>query len=121
MEMFLAIVSVILGVAGIAYGWYQNRLKEKIQRLSRMQAWEVYKSSSQVLGWLHNAFNETIPQQQMATFSDARARADSHYTKTIYNLYTHYDKVTPELIKKWIEEGRIDKEHEKDFLSYIGE
>ena len=86
-----------------------------------MQAWEVYQSSRQVIGWINNVFDETDAHQKEVTLSQARARADSHYTKAIYNLYTHYDKVTPQLIRQWIDEGRIDETFEGDFLRYIGE
>jgi len=121
MDTFLAVISVALGVGGIAYGIYQDNLKKRIQRLSTMQAWEVHQSSGQVIGWIHTAFNEVDPQKREVIFSEVRARADGHHTKTIYNLYTHYDEVTPLLIKKWIKEGRIEENAEKDHLRYIGE
>lgn len=121
MEVFLAWVSVILGVVGIAYGLYQSKLREQVQRLAVLQAWEVYQSAYQSSGWLNNVFAEVDVQKREGVLGEARARADSHYTKTIYNLYAHYENVTPELIRKWIDEGRIDAESEKNFLRYIGE
>lgn len=45
MEVILAWISVALGVAGLAFGAYQNRLKERVERLATLQAWEVYQSA----------------------------------------------------------------------------
>ena len=121
MEIILAWVSVALGVAGLSYGIYQNRLKRRIERLATLQAWEVYQSAYQALGWLNNALSEQDATKKEKTLSRAHARADSHYSKTIHNLYTHHEKVTPELIEKWISEGRIEKHAKKDFLRQLGE
>ena len=54
-------------------------------------------------------------------FQNSLSRADSLYSKTIHNLYTHHSKVTPELIESWITEGRIKEEQRADFLRHIGE
>ncbi len=110
MEMFWTIVGVVVSFAGIAYGWYQDRLRSQIQRLSTMQAWEVYQSSRQVIGWMNEAFEEEVDAQTKdQLLREARVRADDHYMRTIYNLYTHYDNVTPQLVRKWIDEGRIEE------------
>ncbi|MDG4559921.1 MAG: hypothetical protein P9E88_01360 [Candidatus Competibacter sp.] len=121
MEIILAWFSVGLGVAGLAYGIYQNRLKERVERLATLQAWEVYQSAYQALGWLVNALNEPDPAKRENILGQARARSDSHYSKTIHNLYTHHDKVTPELVDKWVSEGRIEEHAKRDFLRQLGE
>lgn len=90
-------------------------------RLATLQAWEVYQSAYQALGWLNRAKGETDSSKKDLTFAEARSRADSHYTKTIHNLYTHHAKVTPELIEKWIAEKRIEERSRKYFLRQLGE
>ena len=114
MEIILAWVSLGLGVAGIAYGIYQSRLKASIERLTTLQAWEVYQSAYQALGWLNNATEEADPHKKEIILAKAKAKAyaDAHYSKTIHNIYTHHEKVSTDLIDKWVSEGRI-KEHAK--------
>jgi len=121
MEIILAWVSVALGVAGLAYGVYQNRLKTRIERLATLQAWDVYQSAYQALGWLNNALAETDASTKENILAKAHARADSHYSKTIHNLYTHHNRVTPELIDKWVSEGRIEEHAKPAFLKQNGE
>ncbi len=121
MEVILAWISVALGVAGVAYGIYQNRQKVYIKRLATLQAWEMFQSAYQALGWLNNALKEENSSKKESIFAEAHARADSHYSKTIHNLYTHHEKITPELIEKWISEGRIEEHSRKDFLRQLGE
>ena len=121
MEIILAWISVALGVAGLAYGIHQNQLKKKIERLSTLQAWEVFQSSHHALGWLNNALKEASPNEKDKILGQARALMGSHYAKTIHNLYTHQPKVTPDLIDRWIEEGRIEEDSRKDFLRLVGE
>lgn len=121
MEVILAWISVGLGVAGLAYGIYQNRQKRYIERLATLQAWDIFQSAYQALGWLNNALEESDPKARELTLAKSQARPDSHYTKTIHNLYTHHDKVTPELIDRWINEGRIAEHSRKDFLIRLGE
>ena len=121
MEIILAWISVALGVAGLAYGIYQNRQKVNVERLATLQAWEVFQSAYQALGWLNNAQGEPDTSKKELILAKAHARADSHYTKTIHNIYTHHDKITPELIDKWISEGRIEEHSRKEFLRQLGE
>jgi hypothetical protein len=121
MEIILAWISIALGVAGLSYGFYQNKLKHRIERLAILQAWEVFQSAYQVLGWLNNALEEHEPDKRSITLGKAHTRADVHYIKTIHNLYTHYSKITLELIDKWIAEGRIEEHSRIDFLRQIGE
>ncbi len=74
---------------------------------------------------VHFYFPFTLEEDDMNRklniLNEARARADSHYTKTIHNLYTHYSKVTPELIERWISEGRIEEHSRRDLLRQVGE
>ena len=121
MEIILAWVSVALGVAGLGYGIYQNKLKERVERLATLQAWEVYQSAYQALGWLNNALGEANEREKEIILAKAHARADSHYSKTIHNIYTHYDRVTPELIEKWVSEGRLEEHAKAAFLKQNGE
>ena len=121
MEIILAWVSVALGVAGLAYGIYQNRLKASIERLATLQAWDVYQSAYQALGWFNNAIEEADTHKKEIILAQAHARADSHYSKTIHNLYTHHAKISPELIDKWISEGRIKEHARPTFLQHNGE
>lgn len=121
MEIILSWISVALGVAGLAYGLYQNKLKENIERLTNLQAWEVYQSSYRSLGWLNRAIEETDLIKRELDLAQAQARADFHNFKTIHNLYTHQTKVTPELIDKWIKEGRIEEHSRINFLKQLGE
>ena len=123
MEIILAWVSLGLCVAGIAYGIYQNRLKASIERLTTLQAWEVYQSAYQALGWLNNAISEPDAHKKEIILAQAQAhaRVDSHYSKTIHNIYTHHEKVSTDLIDKWVSEGRIKKHAKPDFLKQNGE
>jgi hypothetical protein len=121
MEIILAWISIGLGVAGLAYGIYQNRLKARVERLATLQAWEVYQSAYQALGWLNDALKEQDSNKRELVLAKAHARSDSHYSKAIFNLYTHHEKVTPELIGKWISEGRIEEHAKRDFLRLLGE
>lgn len=77
MEVFLAWVSVILGVVGIAYGLYQSKLREQVQRLAVLQAWEVYQSAYQSSGWLNNVFAEVDVQKREGVLGEARASTTS--------------------------------------------
>jgi uncharacterized protein HemX len=119
MEIILAWISVALGAGGLVFGIYQNQLKKKVERLAALQAWEVFQSAYQAYGWLSDFAKEQ--EKDPVKLAQAIARSDSHYTKTIHNLYTHHPKVSPELVEKWIEEGRIKEHSREDFLRQIGE
>jgi len=121
MNTILSWISVIIGIAGLSYGIYQGRQKHHIERLASLQAWEVFQSAYQALGWFNNAQKETDINERNTILREAHARLDSHYTKTIHNIYTHLKRVTPELIDKWIKEGRIEEHSRRDFLRQIGE
>ena len=121
MEIILAWVSAGLGVAGLVYGIYQNRLKVSIERLATLQAWEVYQSAYQALGWFNNAIDETDAHKKEIFLAQAHARLDSHYSKTIHNIYTHHEKISLDLIDKWVSESRIKEHAESDFLKHNGE
>lgn len=121
MKIILSSISVALGVAGLVYGTYQNKLKEKVKRLATLQAWDVYRSAYQTKGWLNNAERETEAQKKEFNLAQAGAFADSLYAKTIHNIYTHHDRVTPELIDKWVSEGRLDENERRTFLRLNGE
>jgi hypothetical protein len=121
MEIILAWVSIGLGVAGLAYGFYQNRLKQRIERLARLQAWEIYQSAYQAVGWFNDAYNETDASNKEIILFKAHALSDSHYFKTIHNIYTHHSKITPELIDTWVSQGRIKEHAKNDFLRQNGE
>ncbi len=121
MEIYLAWISVGLGAAGIVYGISQDRLRARIERLAALQAWDMYQSAYQSLGWFSDARKEPDPDKRERILADAYVRADTHYAKSIHNVYTNHKKVSPELIDKWVSEGRI-KEHEKEaFLRLNGE
>ena len=117
----IGISGLLVGVVGIGIGIHQNRQKAHIERLASLQAWEVYQSAYQALGWLSDVFREDDPQKKQMLLIEARARADSHYIKAINNLFSHQSKVTPALVDKWIKEGRIKEESRKDFVRHIGE
>ena len=121
MEIILSLISVALGLAGLVYGVYQNKLKERVERLATLQAWEVYRSAYQSKGWFNNAQAETEAQKKELILAQAYAFADSFYVKTIHNIYTHHDRVTPELIDKWVSEGRLDDNERRTFLRLNGE
>ncbi len=53
----IGIAGLLVGITGLFYGYHQNRLKERIERLATLQAWEVYQSAYQALGWLNNALD----------------------------------------------------------------
>lgn len=121
MEIILAWVSAGLGVAGLVYGIYQNRLKVSIERLATLQAWEVYQSAYQALGWFNNAIDETDAHKKEIFLAQAQARLDSHYSKIIHNIYTHHEKISLDLIDKWVSESRIKEHAKSDFLKHNGE
>ena len=121
MEIILAWVSAGLGGAGLAYGIYHNRLKVSIERLATLQAWDVYQSAYQALGYFNNAIDETDAHKKEIILAQAYARLDSHYYKTIHNIYTHHEKVSLDLIDKWVSESRIKEHAKSDFLKKRGE
>jgi predicted aminopeptidase len=121
MEIILAWVSAGLGVCGLAYCIYQIRLKASIERLATLQAWDVYQSAYQALGWFNDAIGETAAHKKEIILAQAHARVDSHYSKTIHNIYTHHEKVSLDLIDKWVSESRIKEHAKSDFLKHNGE
>ena len=122
MENTLSWISVVLGVAGVSYGIYQNKQKIYIERLATLQAWEVYQSAQQASGWLNDFLKEKADSPRKETLlAEVHARIDSHFSKTIHNLYTHHAKVTPELIERWVTEGRINEHSRGAFLKHLGE
>lgn len=106
--MILAYISVALGVAGIAYGIYQDRLRIKIARQSRAQAWSTYQTSKNALGFFLDYMKSEDAPPETPYSSQAHARLDELYQKTIQHVISQYPKVTPEEIEKWLRNGRIN-------------
>ena len=109
MELIVSCVGVAVGIVGLAYGIYQNRLRSRIKRMALSQAWAMYHTTANALGWFLDYMREEPKPSPSCLSGQAHGRLDEAYEKAIQNLILQYDKVTPEMIDKWIDEGRLKK------------
>ena len=118
MEVFLAWISVALGVAGLAFGFYQNRMKVRISRMARQQAWANYQTTANALGFFQDYAKEDNPPTSYL-LGQSHGRLDEAYQKAIQSLLLHYDHVTPDMVERWIEQGRLKGYDDANFRRQI--
>ncbi len=121
LEILLAWISVALGVIGLAYGIYQNKMKVQVERSARQQAWEIYAASNHAMGYLNSAKDGKDPNKKEQDLLRAYTLSETLYTQTICNIFRHYQKVSPSLIDEWISDGKIEESAKRVFLKHNGD
>ncbi len=118
MAVILAWSSFAIGVAGFCYGVYQNRTKARISRMARQQAWANYQTTANALGFFQDYMKKDKPPHTRL-FGQAHARLDEAYQKAIQNLVLNYDRVTPDMVARWIEQGRLKDYDDGNFRRHL--
>lgn len=104
MELILSFVSIVLGVAGISYGVYQDRSKAKIVDLTQRNGWSTYQScfkTFQKIWFLHEATIGEMPPD----LAKAEANIRELLRKCIENVVQQYPHITEADLIKWKEVG----------------
>jgi len=113
MELVFSIISVGLGVAGLAYGVYQNRLRARLVAMMRRNAWSLYRSCYATFVHVFTFYKEKGEEIDDRRLHMADATIRELHRKCVDNVIQQYPSLTPEDIDRWRASGRI----EEDFVA----
>jgi len=118
----LGIIGVILGIAGLAYAFYQTHERQKLEEFVRSQSWYVYSKANNVTGIAQaslRAYKKTHVQCLNTEVIELMAKTDAFgqdlFRETIRQVQLSEPRFTKAQIAVWVAEGKIDKDHAQLF------
>lgn len=115
----MEILSLIAGICGLIFGFYQNKLKQKIERDAKLHASHIYQSAREASGMINDAMKTQDIKTRVELLIRAQAKVNSHYSTTITNFLSLYTDARHESIDDWVEKGFIFENSKNDFKRLI--
>ena len=114
----LAVVGLLLAVAGLAFSVYQAREKKKLEEYVRSQAWYIYSKANNVTGIVQaslNAYKGEHAQNLNLHVLELMAKSDAFgqdlFKETVRQIQLSEPEFTQQQIADWVKDGKIDAEH----------
>ena len=112
-------ISIIVGIAGLAWGFYQDSYRRKLEEEQRSDAWAMMNICKKSYGQFEDYRRSNPSLKSSSDAEQSYARLQELYYQSIKHLFKQYDKVDTILIQSWVKEGRIPPTVYKDFTNQI--
>lgn len=121
MELYLGILGTLITVISFIYAIYWNKRFKKLENFNRIESWEIYRQSSNVLSLVQAIEGLNFNNSELIKLSAQGERAAIELTvsciKMIKRFETKYDEET---INLWAQNGRlVNNTHIKTFKSFL--
>jgi len=118
LELILSVISVGLGVAGLAYAIYQGMERRRLQDYIRSQNWHLYAKANNANGATQKAlrlYKQSAGQHVDPEVVEALAQADAFgqdvFKDVIRQIQFSEPRFDETSIEDWVRKGRISEKH----------
>jgi len=114
----LAVIGIVVGVAGFLFAIYQARERQKIQEFVRSQSWYVFSKANNVSGIAQaslRTYKKYHEEDQHTEVIELLAKTDAFgqdlFRETIRQIQLSEPVFTRAQITQWVAEGKLDSQH----------
>jgi len=115
---WIGVIGLLIGVVSLAYAWWQNRSRKRLENYIRAQNWWLYTKASKTLGTvqlaqktykaLAKAAQDPDVIEQLARSDDCAEEVLGEVVRTIHYSEPTFDDAT---IARWRRERRIPSDN----------
>ena len=125
----LSIISVILGIAGLAYAFYQSNERKKLVEYNRSEAWFLYEKANNMTGISQAAFNlykshhsDNLNIEVVELMAKLNAFGLELFRESVRLIQLSEEKFDYKTIEEWQKNGKISgDDHKSIFIPLVFE